>query len=55
MKNFRLNNISLFVKGVARFQTHPTTYPSPFPKPMNPWDNLDPGRTDRSLNDEYDL
>jgi hypothetical protein len=57
MKKLILNNRSgVFgnVKSVARYLSHPTTYPSEFPKPMNPWDNLDPGRNDKTLVDEYD-
>ena len=42
-------------KSLARYFTQPTTYPSPYPKPMNPWDNLDPGRKDKEMVDEYDL
>jgi hypothetical protein len=42
------------LKSVARYQSHPTTYPSTFPKPMNPWDNLDPGRKDKTMVDEFD-
>jgi len=57
MKRFILNtksNIFSSAKSVSRYQTHPTTYPSEFPKPMNPWDNLDPGRKDKTVIDEFD-
>jgi len=53
-KHIRLNNIFSSSKALARYKTHPTTYPSQSPKPMNPWDNIDPGRRDNSLLDEYD-
>lgn len=59
MKSFlnlkNLNSKSSFVRQISKnYHTHPITYPSPLPKPMNPWDNMDPGRSDRSVIDEYD-
>ncbi len=50
----RITNILSLSKSLARYRTNPTTYPSSFNKPMNPWDNLDPGRKDNSLVDEFD-
>ncbi len=57
MKKLILNSrpgIFNALKSAARYQSHPITYPSPFPKPMNPWDNLDPGKKDNNLVDEFD-
>jgi hypothetical protein len=39
---------------IRSYHTSPITYPSPLKKPVNPWDNMDPGRLDRNVNDEYD-
>jgi hypothetical protein len=53
-KYVRLNKILNNPKSLARYQNWPSGYPSTFSKPMNPLDNLDPSRTDRSVVDEYD-
>ena len=50
-----LKSKTLFTSAVNKsYHTHPVTYPTSLPKPMNPWDNMDPGRSDRSVTDEYD-
>ncbi len=54
LKYVRLSNISKNAKLFSRHQNWQTSFPSPFPKPMNPWDNMDPGRTDKEIKDEYD-
>jgi hypothetical protein len=51
----KLNTNKSIVSQLTRnYHTHPITYPSSLPKPMNPWDNMDPGRSDRSVVDEFD-
>jgi hypothetical protein len=54
LKYARLTNVFQNLKSLARHQNFPST-PSPFSKPVNPWDNIDPGRTNKELIDEYDL
>ena len=47
------NNIFKQAKITARYQN--LMYkPSPIPKPMNPMDNLDPTKNDKTMIDEYD-
>jgi hypothetical protein len=53
LKNLN-SKISLISTLSKNYHTHPITYPSALPKPVNPWDNMDPGRSDRSVIDEYD-
>lgn len=57
MKNLiivRRTNISNNIKYIARYYNMPGP-PSTFRKPMHPLDNLDPGRQNRTMVDEYDL
>ena len=47
------NNIFKQAKITARYQN--LMYkPAPIPKPMNPMDNLDPTKNDKTMIDEYD-
>ena len=52
-KNLNTKNLLSF-KVSRNYHTHPITYPSSLPKPVNPWDNMDPGRSDKTKIDEYD-
>jgi hypothetical protein len=53
LKNLNSKNF-LSYKVWRNYHTHPITYPTSMQKPMNPWDNMDPGRSDRLIKDEYD-
>lgn len=52
--SLRLANNLKHLKFLARYQNWPTSYPTPYPKPMNPLDNIDPSRKNKDLVDEYD-
>jgi hypothetical protein len=52
-KNVLTRNIKL-EKLMARYQPWKTSHPPKFGAPNNPWDNLDPGRMDKGLIDEFD-
>ena len=49
-----INNIFNLSKITARYQNL-RFKPTPLPKPMNPYDNLDPSKNDPNVVDEYDL
>ncbi len=49
-----LKSKSLSTAVLRNYHTHPVTYPTSMPKPMNPWDNMDPGRSDKSIVNEFD-
>ena len=49
-----INNIFNLSKSTARYQNL-RFKPTPLPKPMNPYDNLDPSKNDPNVVDEYDL
>ncbi len=53
IKRSALNNIFNQSKNTARYQNL-RFKPAPMPKPMNPYDNLNPSNNDQTVIDEYD-
>jgi hypothetical protein len=53
MRKFaRINNIYKNVSSNSRFKAN-IGENGPWPKPNNPWDNLQPDRLDKNVVDEY--
>jgi hypothetical protein len=52
-KYVRVNSINSLTKAKARYQPY-WFQPEPWPKPNNPWDNIEPSRLNQNVIDEYE-
>jgi hypothetical protein len=53
-RNVKIGKNPKFEKLVSRYMPWKSVVPPKFGVPNNPWDNLDPGRMDKNLIDEFD-
>jgi hypothetical protein len=52
--NFKNVRVSLKFRAISRYHPWKSSQPPTFPYPNNPWDNLDPGRMDKNVIDDFD-